>query len=173
MFKKIISIIIASLFLFSNISYALSPELASRVPATRTAMDAQGEARFIDKHGPCPVNFSTETNPVEDVCITIPQLKKAYTAFTENRINRKSYDLFAPKAPHEGGYIVASGLEVALADIRERKFNNRYIERLRQLNIFSEEFLSYLSNFVFEGDIDAVPEGTVVSAGIPIMRIRE
>ncbi|KJJ84130.1 Nicotinate phosphoribosyltransferase [Candidatus Omnitrophus magneticus] len=169
--KKGLNIFIAGMFFISNLSYALSPSPGSNIPSTKTAMAAMTEERFITQHGSCPIDFTDDNNLFEDICVTIPQLKKAYTAFNEKKINKKSYDLFLPAAPHDGGYIVASGLEIALADIRERKFSTRYIEKIKQLNIFSEEFLNYLSNFVFKGDIDAVTEGTVISSGIPIMRI--
>lgn len=170
--RKIISITLVILFFMQEMSFALSPEPASRVPATQAAVQEQAERFFVEKYGPVPIDLETGGDLSEDICITISQIRKAYKAFNENRTNRKSYDLLAPKAPHKGGYTVAAGLEVALADMRERRFTDRYIKSLRQMNIFSEEFLKYLSEFTFNGDIDAVPEGTVITSGIPIMRIR-
>jgi len=172
MLKKSISIIIASLFFVNDISYALSPSLGSKIPVTKAGMDAMGKNLFTGKYGPCPIDFEAAEGPDEDICITMPQLERAFTAFKNNKNSKMTYDLFAPKAPHGGAYIVAAGLEIALSEIRERRFSDRYIERLRNTKKFSEEFLKYLSDFIFEGDIDAVPEGTVLFAGMPIIRIR-
>ena len=170
--KKILSVVLMISFLTQNTVFALSPAPGSDVPATRSRMDEMGEGLFTQRHGPCPVDFETAEDPEEDICITMPQFEKAFAAFKDNKSSKMTYDLFAPRAPHGGGYIVAAGLEVVLSEVRERRFSNRYIARLRDTNKFSEAFLRYLSNFIFEGDIDAVPEGTVISAGMPIMRIR-
>lgn len=174
MTKKIFTIMLTCLFLAQDISFALSPAPASEIPERRVAITEVAAESFVSKHGPCPIDFNIDRTIADedDICITLPQLKRAYAAFNNKKNNRKFFDLYAPKAPHGGSYIVAAGLEVLLADIRTRRFGDIYIKKLRELNIFSEEFLKYLSGFTFEGDVDAVPEGTAISAGVPIMRIR-
>ena len=101
--KKILSIVLAISFLVQSTVFALSPEPGSRVVATKTGMDAMGEDLFAGKHGPLPIDFSASAIAAEDICITLPQLKKAYAAFKDNKTNKKPYDLFAPKAPHGDG----------------------------------------------------------------------
>ncbi len=69
-------------------------------------------------------------------------------------------------------YSVACGLEQAIDYVLNLNFGEKEIEYLRGLGIFSEEFLEYLRNFKFTGDIYAVPEGTVVFPGEPIFTVK-
>src|SRR3989338_8069735 len=103
----------------------------------------------------------------------MPQLVKAYEAFQRGKHQTQQvFDLTAPEAPHGGNYLVFAGLEQTLSDVHNRRFTPEHIARWRALDYFSEEFLQYLQNFTFEGDIDALQEGRIVSPGIPLMRIR-
>lgn len=69
-------------------------------------------------------------------------------------------------------YSVACGLEQAIDYVLNLNFGEKEIEYLKGLGIFSEEFLEYLRNFKFTGDIYAVPEGTVVFPGEPIFTVK-
>jgi len=82
------------------------------------------------------------------------------------------FDVFYRKNPDGGGYAVAAGLEQIAEYVKNLRFDEDDIEYLRTKKIFDEEFLSYLKNFRFTGDIWAVPEGTVVFPGEPIIVVR-
>ncbi|MBQ3596842.1 MAG: nicotinate phosphoribosyltransferase [Clostridia bacterium] len=69
-------------------------------------------------------------------------------------------------------YSLACGLEQVVEYVLGLKFNEDDVEYLRSLNIFNEEFLEYLKGFSFTGDIYAVPEGTVVFPGEPILTVK-
>lgn len=69
-------------------------------------------------------------------------------------------------------YSLACGLEQAVDYIMNLKFGEEEIAYLKSLNIFSQEFLDYLKNFKFTGDVYAVPEGTVVFPGEPIFTVK-
>ncbi len=69
-------------------------------------------------------------------------------------------------------YSLACGLEQAIDYILNLKFGDEEIDYLKSLNIFSTEFLDYLRNFKFTGDVYAVPEGTVVFPGEPILTVK-
>ena len=69
-------------------------------------------------------------------------------------------------------YSLACGLEQAVDYILNLNFGEEEIEYLKGLNIFSQEFLDYLKTFKFTGDIYAVPEGTVVFPGEPILTVK-
>ena len=69
-------------------------------------------------------------------------------------------------------YSLACGLEQAVDYILNLKFGEEEIEYLKGLNIFSTEFLDYLKNFKFTGDVYAVPEGTIVFPGEPIITVK-
>lgn len=69
-------------------------------------------------------------------------------------------------------YSLACGLEQVVDYILNLKFGEEELEYLRSLNVFSEEFLTYLKDFKFTGDVYAVPEGTVVFPGEPILTVK-
>ena len=82
------------------------------------------------------------------------------------------FDLFFRKIPDGGGFAIACGLEQVIDYIENLHFSEKDIDFLRSKNIFSDEFLYYLRDFRFTGDIYAVPEGTVVFPNEPIMTVR-
>jgi len=87
----------------------------------------------------------------------------------QNRI--AVFDLFFRENPLKNGYSIAAGLEQAIQYINNLHFTESDLEYLRSKGIFKEEFLDYLKNFKFTGDVYAVPEGTVVFPHEPLMRI--
>lgn len=85
--------------------------------------------------------------------------------------NRAVFDLFYRKQGDVTAHAVAAGLEQAIEYVRELHFSAEDIEYLRSLAIFDEAFLKRLEDFHFTGDIDAVPEGTIVFPNEPIVRV--
>ncbi len=82
------------------------------------------------------------------------------------------FDVFYRSNPDNGGFAVVAGLEQVVQYINDLHFDEQDIQYLRDKNCFSEEFLDYLRGFKFTGDIWAVPEGTVVFPGEPLMTVR-
>ena len=82
------------------------------------------------------------------------------------------FDLFFRRCPDGGGFAIAAGLEQIIEYIQDLHFSAEDIAYLRQRNLFSEEFLEYLANFKFTGDIWAVPEGTPIFPQEPIITVR-
>ncbi len=82
------------------------------------------------------------------------------------------FDVFYRKNPDGGGYAIAAGLEQIIEYIRDLHFDEDDIEFLRSKKMFNERFIDYLKGFRFTGDIWAVPEGTVVFPGEPLMTVR-
>lgn len=82
------------------------------------------------------------------------------------------FDMFFRKIPDNGGFAIVAGLEQLIEYLKEMKFYDEDIEYLRSKKIFSEEFLNYLKNFKFECDVWAVPEGTPVFPGEPLVTVR-
>ena len=92
--------------------------------------------------------------------------------FQNGFYKRKTYfDVFFRKVPDGGGYAIAAGLEQVIDYIKDLHFTKENIEFLRTKKIFSEDFLKYLENFRFSGDIYAVPEGTPVFPYEPILTV--
>lgn len=82
------------------------------------------------------------------------------------------FDVFFRKVPDNGGFAIVAGLEQVIDYIKNLHFDDSDIEYLRSKEIFDEDFLSYLKNFKFSGDIYAVPEGTPVFPNEPIMTVK-
>lgn len=82
------------------------------------------------------------------------------------------FDVFYRQNPDMGGFSICAGLEQVVEYIQNLHFEPEDIEYLRGRNMFSEEFLDYLKNFRFEGDIWAIPEGTPVFPREPILTVR-
>ena len=82
------------------------------------------------------------------------------------------FDIFFRQVSDHGGFAIAAGLEQAIEYIENLHFSEEDIAFLRNKGIFSEEFLSYLKHFQFSGDVWAVPEGTPIFPGEPILTVR-
>ena len=82
------------------------------------------------------------------------------------------FDVFFRTVPDNGGFAIAAGLEQAVRYIQQLHFDEDDIAYLRGRGIFSEDFLSYLRDFRFTGDIWSVPEGTPIFPREPIMTVR-
>ena len=85
--------------------------------------------------------------------------------------NRACFDIFYRKQGDMTAYAVAAGLEQAIDYVRNLHFSNEDIAYLRSLNIFDEAFLARLATLRFTGEILAVPEGTIIFPGEPIVRV--
>lgn len=92
--------------------------------------------------------------------------------FTKNKNEKAYFDVFFRKVPDNGGYAIMAGLEQIIEFIQNLKFDKEDIEYLRSQKIFSEEYLAYLANFKFTGDIWAIPEGTVIFPNEPLITVR-
>ena len=82
------------------------------------------------------------------------------------------FDVFFRNVPDGGGFAIAAGLEQVVEYIQNLRFDPEDIAYLRDKGIFCEEFLDYLKEFKFTGDIWAVPEGTPVFPHEPILTVR-
>ncbi len=89
----------------------------------------------------------------------------------ENAKTRVSFDVFYRKNPDGGGFAIFAGLEQVVEYITNMHFEEEDITYLRSLNLFDEDFLEYLRNFRFHGDVYAFPEGTVMYPDEPIITV--
>ena len=82
------------------------------------------------------------------------------------------FDVFFRRVPDGGGFAIAAGLEQLVEYIQDLHFDEDDIAYLRSKNLFQEDFLDYLRHFKFTGDVWAVPEGTPVFPGEPLVTVR-
>lgn len=84
---------------------------------------------------------------------------------------RVAFDVFYRRNPDRGGFAIFAGLEQIVEYIEDLHFSKEDIAYFRSLNTFTEDFLDYLENFTFSGDIYAFPEGTVMYPNEPIITV--
>lgn len=82
------------------------------------------------------------------------------------------FDMFFRRVPDNGGYAVMAGLEQLIKYLNALSFSDEDIAYFKGLNLFSDEFLDYLKNFHFRCDVWAIPEGTPIFPGEPIVTVR-
>ncbi|MBQ6613711.1 MAG: nicotinate phosphoribosyltransferase [Clostridia bacterium] len=82
------------------------------------------------------------------------------------------FDVFYRSVPDDGGFAICAGLEQVIDYIKNLHFTKEDIDYLRKKGVFDEGFLKSLETFRFTGDIYAVPEGTPIFPGEPIMTVR-
>ncbi len=82
-----------------------------------------------------------------------------------------AFDVFYRKNPDNAGFAIFAGLEQVIEYIQNLHFSEEDVEYLRSKKLFTEEFLQYLLNFKFRGDIYSMPEGTVMFPNEPIMTV--
>lgn len=81
------------------------------------------------------------------------------------------FDAFYRNNPCGGGYAISAGLEQVIQYIKELHFDEEDISYLASLGIFDRDFLDYLRDFRFSGDIYAIPEGTVMFPREPMVKV--
>ena len=81
------------------------------------------------------------------------------------------FDMFFRTMPDGGGYVIMAGVEQLVDYFRNLSFSKKDIDYLRGKG-FSEDFLDYLANFRFACDVWAVPEGTPIFPGEPIVKVK-
>ena len=82
------------------------------------------------------------------------------------------FDVFFRNVPDQGGFAICAGLDQLIDYIENLHFDEEDIQYLREKQMFSEEFLEYLRNFHFSGDIWAIPEGTPIFPREPVVTVR-
>lgn len=92
--------------------------------------------------------------------------------FKNNNKNKMAiFDVFYRKNPMDGGYAISAGLEQVIEYINNLHFTEDDINYLASLKIFEDDFLDYLKNFKFTGDIYAIPEGSVIFPREPMLKV--
>jgi len=95
--------------------------------------------------------------------------------YVQNRFDaRATFELFVRHLPPHRNYLVAAGLQQALGYLETVRFSTEEIAYLRKLPLFRHvrpEFFDYLEKFRFSGDVWALPEGTILFPGEPLLRV--
>ena len=82
-----------------------------------------------------------------------------------------TFSLFARRLPPGRGFLVAAGLEDCLQFLEGFSFTGDDLEYLRRAQGYDEDTLTAFGRLRFTGDVRAVPEGSVVFAGEPLLEV--
>lgn len=99
------------------------------------------------------------------------QLTMNAAYFDNNKDEVATFDLSIRKLPKDWGYYIANGIEDAIDYATSIEFSSKDINYLKKEGLFKKEFLEFLKNLRFEGDIYAVKEGTPIAPNAPILRV--
>ncbi len=82
------------------------------------------------------------------------------------------FDMFFRRIPDNGGFVLLAGLEQVVEYLNNLNFTEEDIAYLESKKCFSQRFLEYLRDFSFSCDVWAIPEGTPVFPGEPLVTVR-
>lgn len=99
------------------------------------------------------------------------ELTMAASYVAEGMEGEATFDLFVRDLPPRRSFLVACGLHDALRYLETLRFDGEAIAYLRSLGRFGDDFLGWLGEFRFGGEVWAVPEGEVAFAGEPLLRV--
>jgi nicotinate phosphoribosyltransferase len=81
------------------------------------------------------------------------------------------FEFFVRKLPAHRGFLIAAGLEQVLEFLETLRFAPDELDWLAKTGRFGKNFIDYLADFRFAGDVHAMPEGTAFFADEPILRV--
>jgi nicotinate phosphoribosyltransferase len=81
------------------------------------------------------------------------------------------FEFFVRKLPERRGFLIAAGLEQAVDFLEQARFTEAELEWLAESKHFPRDFVDRLAGLRFTGAVHAPPEGTVVFADEPIIRV--
>ncbi|MFJ7738512.1 nicotinate phosphoribosyltransferase [Lysinibacillus sp. NPDC097287] len=100
------------------------------------------------------------------------QINMAESYWADGVHNRKAiFELYFRKLPFGNGYAIFAGLERMLEYLRNFRFSDSDIAYLREEVGYKEDFIDYLKNIRFTGNMYSMVEGELVFANEPIVRI--
>ncbi|MDR1788319.1 MAG: nicotinate phosphoribosyltransferase [Treponema sp.] len=92
--------------------------------------------------------------------------------YWKNRLNKKAvFEMFFRRQPFGGGFSLFAGLGTLLARLETFRFSKDDIVYLSGLGVFSHDFLDFLKDFHFTGNLYSLDEGTVIFPQEPLIRI--
>ena len=93
------------------------------------------------------------------------------TYFKNKKEKEKAvFDIFFRKVPNAGGYAIMAGLDKVIEYIKNLHFGERELAYLERRG-YDKDFIEYLKNFKFTGNVYAIPDGTPVFPNEPIVTI--
>lgn len=119
-------------------------------------------------NGPSSHSALRETSPFWSDLYELAMLD----AYAADELNATAvFELFVRKLPPGRAFLMAAGLEQAVAFLQDLRFTAEELAWLRESGRFRADFVIELAAMRFTGDLDALPEGTIFFADEPLLRI--
>lgn len=118
---------------------------------------------------PIDLRFTPDEAPL---MIDLYELTMAASYFAIGFNQPSCFYLSVRRMPPKRGFLVAAGIDRVLEALEQFRFEPEALEYLDSLKLFGSEFLAFLSNLRFTGDVHAVPEGTIFFDQEPILEVR-
>jgi nicotinate phosphoribosyltransferase len=99
------------------------------------------------------------------------ELTMAASFLRECRTEMVTFDLFVRSLPAERDFLVVAGIDMALERVAAFTYDHDAIAYLATLGLFDDQFLSWLGDFRFTGEIRAMPQGELLLAGEPVLSV--
>lgn len=99
------------------------------------------------------------------------ELTMAASYYEHSFFSPATFSLFIRKYPTERGYFVSAGLRQVLEFLESFSFEQEDLDYLASKNLFKEDFLNYLSQIRFTGDVYAIDEGRIFFQDEPIVEV--
>jgi len=111
-------------------------------------------------------------NPLSSPLLTdLYQLTMLQAYFEQGMNETAVFEFFVRRLPPNRGFLLAAGLEQALAFLENLRFTEEELDWVRKSGRFDKNFPDELARLRFTGDVHAMPEGTVFFANEPILRV--
>ena len=117
---------------------------------------------------PSFLDFQNEENM--SMFTDLYELTMCASYFDNKKFEPATFDLLIRRLPENRSYFLFAGLEQVLLFLESVKFTEEHLAYLQKQG-FSKQFLDYLRNFKFTGDVWAVPEGTAAFPCEPLIRV--
>ena len=109
-------------------------------------------------------------NPLSSPLLTDYYQLTMLQSYLEQNMNETAvFELFVRKLPKVRNFMVAAGLEDALGFLENLRFSPEELAWIASR--FRPSLVEYLEQFRFNGDIDAMPEGTIFFPEEPVLRV--
>ncbi|AAC07117.1 nicotinate phosphoribosyltransferase [Aquifex aeolicus] len=105
------------------------------------------------------------------LCTDLYELTMAQSYLYEGKTGTAVFSLFVRKLPEKRNFLISAGLETLVERIKNFKFGDEEIKYLKSLGIFKDDFLDYLKDFEFSGNVYAIPEGRIVFQNEPLVQV--
>ncbi|OQX29148.1 MAG: nicotinate phosphoribosyltransferase [Spirochaeta sp. LUC14_002_19_P3] len=99
------------------------------------------------------------------------ELTMAQGYFLKEKDSQVVFEMFFRRNPFNGGFSIFAGLGELLPRLENLRFRKKDIEFLHKHGTFRHEFLEYLSEYRFSGDLHAMDEGSLIFPGEPVLRV--